>query len=498
MELPEYEVNPRVISKSACCTIHKVTFASPLPSNLSTAILKTRCRENFAQCYSEKRIYERLRPFPDLYPCLYQVKAEEKKHIMTFIVEDCEDGDLQTWVESQKGVNRDQARSLLVEVSKALRQLHMLGIAHNQLVPSNVLLSKGHFKLGGFGAATELSYISNRRSGPVSNPPEFSKDVFNLAATFLTYFAADCGLSIAEASERERFGLVEQYLAGPEVGWRATLKDMLRTDANQRISAAQAYENFASQASYNPFPVAPSVASSESLNHSYMQGLLNRPASSTTVSLRSQPYLPAVNSEISTDRVLQDDISHSFMVAFEPIIVLMQHSILDEAVLSAKITAVMDLLKNHHGAVEVGLQFNILKCSNSVCDRRLPAYQLSTLKCEHVFCKDCFNQELNRELRSVSGMPNFRCPICNTPVDVFALSSFIYSGVMADIRLRQMTLNLVRCPFCPEVYDASTSFGPSTVHCSGCGGVFCSYCRKPKRHFFRCSKWARDKKNQGR
>ena len=508
MELPEYEVAPRPINKSSSCTIQKLEFSSPLPSSQSTAILKTRCRPNFAQCQTEKRIYEKLRPFQDLYPCLYQIKVEEEKRMMVFVVEHCEGGDLQTWVESGKGVNREQAYTLLVEVSKSLKQLHLLGIAHNQPDPSNVLLSNGHFKLGGFGSATELSYTSNRcnpQSEPNHNPPEFCEDVFTLAATFLTYFAEDCGLSIKEANERERFGLVDKYLEGFEGSWKITLKDMLRSDPNQRISAAQAYENFASQANRSiRLSVAPSVVPSESLNHAEMGRLIHRAevSSSTTSSQHSMPYIGAFNSEISTDRVSQDNITHSFMVAFEPIIVLLQHSSLDESLLKTKITAVMGLLEQHKGAVELNLTTSYLECNNSVCHRRLPAYQMCSLgTCQHVFCKDCLNQEIVRELKAQKGLPTFRCFVDSTVLDVFsaAISPYIYREVMADIRLRQITLSLVYCPNpkCREAYDASTLVGPSTVHCRGCNKRFCSYCLKLKRHLFRCSKWAKDQKKLG-
>ena len=502
MELPAFDIVHKAISISHSCTIQQVTFSRPLPPDITTAILKTRANEDFQQNQSEKRIYERVSPRLDLYPRLYHVKAEERKHIMQFVVEYCEEGDLQTWTEKEKGVTRGQAFNLLKDISKALKELHSLGISHNQVFPSNVLLTKGQFKLGGFGGAKELSYESIRMNplSKTSNPPEFSEDVFNLGVTFLQYFAQNPDLSVKEADQTERFQLVEKYLRNFEASWRLTIKTMLLDDPNQRISAANAYEHFASQPNSSiPYSVDTSVSQSESLDHTQMNALINRDRESSPRTSFYSQSLPA-SSEPLTNRTYGEDVSHLFVVALEPFAIIMQHQLLEEAFLRTKLSQVMGLLNEHRGAVAANLDAPVLKCNNALCGRESLAYQMCPLaKCGHVLCKDCFNQSLTRQLQDTTGVPEFKCFICYSEFDVLSkpLEAFIYPLVMAAIRELVLASSTVRSPCCHFDYDISPLNGPRTVYCP-CGKKFCSYCLKPKRHLIRCSKWARDQKTKKR
>jgi hypothetical protein len=352
--------------------------------------------------------------------------------------------------------------------------------------------------LGGFGGAKELSYVSNRmnpQSEP-NNPPEFAEDVFNLGATFLKYFAQNPDLSVEGADESDRFQLVEEHLRDFEGSWRSTIKNMLLEKPNERISAGQAYDNFASKSrSSIPFSVAPSELVSEGLDNTQMNALIHRNiGSSPRTSLYSQS-LP-ISTEPLTNRTDRENVSHLFMMALEPFAIILQHQYLEEAVLRTKLSQVMSLLDEHRGAVAVEITSSVVKCNNALCGRECLAYQVCTLeKCGHKFCKDCFNQSLTTELTDTPGVPKFRCFICYIEFDVVnePLEAFIYPQVMSAIRDRVIASSTVRSPCCHFDYDISTLTAPRTVHCH-CGKKFCSYCLKPKRHFIRCSKWARDQK----
>jgi hypothetical protein len=411
---------------------------------------------------------------------------------MQFVVEYCEEGDLQTWIESGKGVTRDQAFNLLKDISKALKELHSLGISHNQVFPSNVLLTRGQFKLGGFGGAKELSYASNRMSpqSEPNNPPEFAEDVFNLGATFLKYFAQNPDLSVEGADESERFQLVEEYLRDFEGSWRSTIKNMLLERPDERISAAQAYENFASKSrSSIPFSVAPSEPVSEGPDNTQMHALQSSPRPS--VYSQSLP----VSTEPLSNQIDREEVSHLFMIAIEPFAIIMQHQYLEEAVLRTKLSQVMNLLDEHRGAVAVEITSQVLKCNNALCGKECLPYLMCPLEsCTHVFCKDCFNQSLARELKDTPGVPKFQCVICNTEFDVVdePLIAFVYPKVMTEICERKLASSTIRCPFCQRPYLNSTLSAPCTVRCF-CGKKFCSYCHKPG-HYFSCSKWTKEQK----
>ena len=501
MDIREYDIFPKALSRSPTCFIQKITVP---PSSL--AILKTRTREDFQLCYLEKSIYSKLAAYPELYPRVYKVNVHESRHMMEFFMEYCEGRDVRAYVEERKTVEVDHAYGLLTQVSKALKVLHGLGIAHNQVNLSNILIAGRVFKLGGFGQAQQLAYVSARGEirGQRTNQPQFAKDVFDLGTAFLAYFMGDSGLDLTGYSEEEVTRLVTQHLRVYPTEWGLVIQDMLNLDPARRISATMTYERFCSRpAPISLSPSLPSIphgdtsvsSSTDSLNVGSMNRLRARgdEYQSLSSSAGVRQSLPVMSSSRRGEDEAEDD---PFVLAFDSIEVIMRHQNLEEGPLRAKLTNVMRLLDTHKGGIGVNIELNTQKCENYTCRRDVLAWEICKLEpCGHMFCRNCLCAHINRILERTEGWPEFSCLVCNLPFDVFSknLSGLLYPAVINQIDTRHLS-TLPKCPYCHQTYDYSPLDAPYTIKCLKCAKSYCSYCRSKGSHIFSCSKWRRDNK----
>ncbi|XP_049516533.1 membrane-associated tyrosine- and threonine-specific cdc2-inhibitory kinase isoform X2 [Dermacentor silvarum] len=191
--------------------------------------------------------HELLPPHPH---CVRFIKAWEEDYRLYIQTELCECS-LATYTEKHHNLSEQLVWEFLVDLSLGVKHLHDHDLAHLDIKPENIFISKnGYYKLGDFGLVLDLK--RDDPSDPLEGDPcylapelmegHFTKaaDIFSLGITVLE-LACDLELpSRGENWHALRSGTLPHHLAqclSPQL--HSVIQQMMHPDPQQRITADQ-------------------------------------------------------------------------------------------------------------------------------------------------------------------------------------------------------------------------------------------------------------------
>ncbi|XP_049518866.1 membrane-associated tyrosine- and threonine-specific cdc2-inhibitory kinase [Dermacentor silvarum] len=191
--------------------------------------------------------HELLPPHPH---CVRFIKAWEEDYRLYIQTELCECS-LATYTEKHHNLSEQLVWEFLVDLLLGVKHLHDHDLAHMDIKPENIFISKdGYYKLGDFGLVLDLK--RDDPSDPLDGDPcylapelmegHFTKaaDIFSLGITVLE-LACDLELpSRGDNWHALRSGTLPHYLAqrlSPQL--HSVIQQMMHPDPQQRITADQ-------------------------------------------------------------------------------------------------------------------------------------------------------------------------------------------------------------------------------------------------------------------
>ncbi|KAE9075734.1 hypothetical protein PF010_g24187 [Phytophthora fragariae] len=199
------------------------------------------------------------------HPNLVQYKDSFlEQQTLHLVMEHCADGDLFEYLSRrrQRTMSCMNALNVLSQVAAGLAFVHKHGIAHRDISLENIMLHRGHCKIGDFGLATRARRASGRRVGKeYYMAPEIvagetydpkAADVWSLGIVLFMMLTGSPLVSLASTSVKSFRTLKQAGITVVMQAWGVTsvsdtavhlLSGMLEIDPQKRLTVAQVLEH---------------------------------------------------------------------------------------------------------------------------------------------------------------------------------------------------------------------------------------------------------------
>ncbi|EQC39514.1 WEE protein kinase [Saprolegnia diclina VS20] len=244
------------IGAGAFSDVYHVTTLAGDAFAVKKSKLPLRSKRDRERMLQEIKVYEKLATSAPTSPYLVQYyQAWQERGFFYMQLELCAAGTLQDWLDVLRGndtcaVPEAVLWHILHDVASGLAVVHAHGIVHLDIKPANLFVTTpGSIKIGDFGLATTVGDESDGEGDQRYMAPELlttatraaSADIFSLGMTLfeLSHLAHPLPQDgPAWHALREEMLPTLPYSAA----WTRLLTEMLRTDPEVRISAAQITE----------------------------------------------------------------------------------------------------------------------------------------------------------------------------------------------------------------------------------------------------------------